>query len=191
MLLSSLLYQINPKNISSLVIRTSLFVRILCLELRRIDTVIGILPVTSSNAAASGIAFLKLERNCPTPELRLIADQLGLVAGMIAVTSPAGPPTALLAYMQVMQIEPAVAKIRIHIRVAFAYGFLRMAGKAEGVFGWVVGRGSVRRVIGEQQLAVIRAVRHVTGAATLVCHRAMFELCRLNLILQLVMTGET
>jgi hypothetical protein len=127
---------------------------LLCTELSRIDTVIGILPVTSCKAAASCIAFLKLERNFPAPILHLIADQLGLVTGMIAVTGPACLPARLAVYMQVMQVELAVAKIRIRSRVAFVRDFSRVARKAEGVLGGVVRRGIVGRIIGEKQLAV-------------------------------------
>jgi len=127
---------------------------LLCLELHRIDTVIDILPVASCNAAASGIAFLKLERKLPLPQLHLIADQLGLVAGMIAVAGPACLPILLLVYMKVMQIEPAVTKIRIRSCVAIARDFFRMARKAEGALGAVIRRGSVGRIIGEKQLAV-------------------------------------
>jgi len=123
-------------------------------ELHRIDTVIGILPVASCQAAASRIAFVNSDRNLPVSELHLIADQFGLVAGMLAVAGTAGLPAFLPVYMKVMQIEPAVAKIRILGRVAFAHDLLGMAGKAEGVLGGIVRRGSVGRIVGEQQLAV-------------------------------------
>jgi hypothetical protein len=110
--------------------------------------------MASCKAAASSIDFLKLERSFPVPELHLIPDQLGLAAGMLAVTCPTGLPAFFLVHVKEMQIELPVAKIRIPCRVAFTRDFFRMAGKAECVSGGIVRRGSVGRIIGEQQLAV-------------------------------------
>jgi hypothetical protein len=166
-------------------------VSLLGTELHRIDTVIGILLVASCKTAAATTAFPKLQRNIPDTELYLVSDQLWLAAGMIRVTCPAGLPAFLPVYMKVMQIDPAIAKIRIRSRVVFARDFFRMAGKAEGIPGGGVRRGNAGWIIGEKQLAVAPIVRHVAGEATLICYRAMLELCRLNLILHLVMAEET
>ncbi len=134
------LAQVEPRNIFSLLslnFRNETFS--LCIEFHRIDTVIGILTVTSCKAAASGIALFKSKRNLPASELRLIPDQPGLVTAMIAVAGSACESAFLLVYMQEMQIEPAVAKIRIRIRIAFARNLLRMAGIAECVPRRIVG----------------------------------------------------
>jgi hypothetical protein len=77
---------------------------LLGIELYRIDAIIIIFSVATCNAAASGIAFLKLEQSFPYPVLHFVSDQPGLVDSMLAMAGPAGLPAFLLVYMKVMQI---------------------------------------------------------------------------------------
>ena len=78
------------------------------------------LSVASCEATASGIALGKRDWNCPDPPRSIFADLSGLAADVCIVAGAAGEPPILPVHMQIVQIEPAVAKTSLIVHVAFA-----------------------------------------------------------------------
>jgi len=141
--------------------------------LARWFSVVGEFLVASRRTAATGLVFYEIERQFPVAEGDLVSHQFGLFSCMDRMAEFAVLPPSCFVHMEVMQIPVAVPETRRVGRRGIFKQITVMAGEAQLIFGFAVGKVVLGRIRLVQQLCVRRAVRIVTRAAQPALHRTV------------------
>lgn len=146
--------------------------------------------MTTDHAGAAGSGLRQIDRITPGPEGHLVANMLGLIAGMGIMTGRADP--AFLAVdMEKMEVVVAVPE------TGKGGGALRpgditiVAAEAKIVFVLVVGAVELRRIVAGQQFIIQGTMDIMTGRAIAGLDRTVPVAARTDDLAELGVTAET
>ncbi len=142
--------------------------------------------MATGSATAAGLGLLETGGNIPTAEWESsLTDQFLAIAGMMVMAETAGPPFAVIGYMNEMEVLVAVPKIGVNGGLREFQQLRVVALQAEIVGAFLIREIHSLGIRAGQHPEVIRTVRVMAGSAGAVGKGTMEVLLVLQLCLDI------